>query len=194
MRRIHLIFLPALWSLLTLLAYGCASPKYGRMSVIYATDRDWNGKTSEYFGGGRTGPSFGQCDVGVITSDRPTPTKYEIKRPTLPSASAVGVLRTPQRLNGKETLSAIQQAVAAAPKRQILLFVHGFNISFTDACSDAAQLAYDLNYQGTAMVFDWPSQARLFGYFADEESAQWVARASGAFSSSASGGRARCQH
>ena len=53
----------------------------------------------------------------------------------------------------------------------VLLFIHGYNVSFEDAIFKAAQIAYDANFGGHVLVFSWPSAGALFGYDYDRESA-----------------------
>jgi esterase/lipase superfamily enzyme len=57
----------------------------------------------------------------------------------------------------------------------ILLFVHGYHVTFDDAVFRAAQIAYDANYAGSVVVFSWPSAGALFGYDYDRESALFSA-------------------
>ncbi len=38
-----------------------------------------------------------------------------------------------------------------------LVFVHGFNVKFQEAVFRAAQIAYDLKYQGPVVLFSWPA-------------------------------------
>ena len=42
-------------------------------------------------------------------------------------------------------------------QRMPLVFVHGFNVKYQDAILRAAQLAYDLKYQGPVVLFSWPA-------------------------------------
>ncbi len=44
-------------------------------------------------------------------------------------------------------------------KRSPLLFVHGFNVKHEQAVLRAAQIAYDLKYQGPVILFSWPAGA-----------------------------------
>jgi esterase/lipase superfamily enzyme len=53
-----------------------------------------------------------------------------------------------------------------------LIFVHGFNTTFTDAALRAAQLARDLPFGGLTLFFSWPSFGNTRSYFRDEEMAQ----------------------
>jgi esterase/lipase superfamily enzyme len=55
----------------------------------------------------------------------------------------------------------------------VLLFVHGYNVTFADAVFRAAQIAYDANFEGKVLVFSWPSAGVLLGYDADVASARF---------------------
>ena len=46
--------------------------------------------------------------------------------------------------------------------------MHGYNVSFDEAATRAAQLGYDLKIPGATFFFSWPSAARLDAYAADE--------------------------
>ncbi len=59
---------------------------------------------------------------------------------------------------------------------EALVFVHGFNTSFEDAVFRMAQIVWDLQYPGTAVLFSWPSKGRVLSYEWDRNSAL-VARA-----------------
>ena len=56
-----------------------------------------------------------------------------------------------------------------------LVFIHGYNVSFTDAARRTAQIAVDLPLPGPAAFFAWPSKAHLFGYLADEATIKYAA-------------------
>jgi esterase/lipase superfamily enzyme len=53
-----------------------------------------------------------------------------------------------------------------------LLFVHGYNSSFSDALLRAAQIAAAVDYSGRVFVFSWPSQESQFSYVADMDYAE----------------------
>jgi len=54
-------------------------------------------------------------------------------------------------------------------RKSLLIFVHGYNVSFNDAALRTAQLSHDLNFPGLPMFFSWPSAARTAAYPRDEE-------------------------
>jgi esterase/lipase superfamily enzyme len=55
----------------------------------------------------------------------------------------------------------------------VLLFIHGYNVTFQDAIFKAAQIAYDANFAGSVVVFSWPSAGQLLKYDYDRDSADF---------------------
>jgi tetratricopeptide (TPR) repeat protein len=49
-----------------------------------------------------------------------------------------------------------QIEVAKNYPNQALIFVHGYNMSFDNAARRAAQIAYDINFDGATFLFSWP--------------------------------------
>jgi len=54
-------------------------------------------------------------------------------------------------------------------KREVLLYIHGYNVNHEDAIKRAAQLKYDLDFKGLVMVYSWPSKGTLWDYGHDEK-------------------------
>jgi esterase/lipase superfamily enzyme len=69
--------------------------------------------------------------------------------------------------------AAFRQAVDSAPSKEVLVYVHGFNNSFSAATLRAAQLVYDVKPgESVVAMFSWPSKAELRWYTADEDAVQ----------------------
>lgn len=62
-------------------------------------------------------------------------------------------------LEAKSFESADLIKVLKDSNRTPLVFVHGFNVRFEEAILRAAQISYDLKYQGPIIVFTWPAGA-----------------------------------
>ena len=65
----------------------------------------------------------------------------------------------------------------SAKTQDVLVFIHGYNVSFRDAIRRTAQLKHDLKFPGPAICFSWPSHADPVRYWfdlanADSSSAQ----------------------
>lgn len=58
-------------------------------------------------------------------------------------------------------------------RKDVLIYVHGFNQTFETAALDAARLSDNIKFRGETMLFSWPSKARLSDYIYDRESALW---------------------
>jgi WD40 repeat protein/esterase/lipase superfamily enzyme len=57
---------------------------------------------------------------------------------------------------------------AAPGKRQAVVFIHGYRVSFEDAALHSAQIAADLGVPGVMAFYSWPSQGTYRGYIQDE--------------------------
>lgn len=69
-------------------------------------------------------------------------------------------------------LQRVRDDLARTRSRDILVFVHGYNSSFEDAAVRVAQIAADMGFDGTAILFAWPSQGALSGYIRDQQTAR----------------------
>ncbi|MFN2602199.1 MAG: alpha/beta hydrolase [Gemmatimonadaceae bacterium] len=60
--------------------------------------------------------------------------------------------------------------VFATPRKQALVYIHGFKNSFEDAAYRTAQLGVDLDMgKESLFMFSWPSRNTVSGYASDEE-------------------------
>lgn len=56
-------------------------------------------------------------------------------------------------------------------KDQVVVFLHGYNTSFDDALYRTAQIAHDLEFDGLAAMYSWPSRGTYIDYSYDLNSA-----------------------
>lgn len=59
-------------------------------------------------------------------------------------------------------------------KRNVLVFVHGYNTSFEDAARRTAQIAWDVEFPGVPMFYSWPSRGSVAKYPHDETNVEWA--------------------
>ncbi len=71
--------------------------------------------------------------------------------------------------------SQLQETLVQSPRRELLVFIHGYNVDFPSAVRRTAQLAVDLPFRGAPVCYSWPSQGKLLGYPVDENNAAWTA-------------------
>jgi esterase/lipase superfamily enzyme len=81
-------------------------------------------------------------------------------------------LRT-ERVDESQALKVLGQGLRHAPKKEVLVFVHGFNTRFSEAVFRMAQIAHDSNLIAVPLLFTWPSRGDLFSYTYDRESANF---------------------
>jgi len=68
----------------------------------------------------------------------------------------------------------LRDTVAAAPRAEVFVFVHGYNVTFEGAARRTAQIAYDVQFAGAPIFFSWPSQGGLLKYTVDENNVEWA--------------------
>ena len=59
---------------------------------------------------------------------------------------------------------------AGVPRRQVLVFIHGFNNRFEDAVFRFAQVVHDFDAPVVPVLFTWPSRGSVLAYGYDRES------------------------
>ena len=104
----------------------------------------------------------------------PIPYAVEVTGETLTRASAV--------MDVHEQAAAALQAevsrrVAAAPRKEVVLFVHGYANTFEDAAFTLADLCHFLGREFACMMFSWPAggtRGMLAGYNVDRESGEYA--------------------
>lgn len=85
-------------------------------------------------------------------------------------------MREVQRLSKDQFIALARQRIADSNtfRDQALVFVHGFNTTFDYAVYRAAQLSYDLKFDGGSFVYSWPSRGEVSatGYTWDTTSSE----------------------
>ena len=165
--------------------YGDSGPVAGQIgaetpvAVWYATDRARTGGASDSdsgYGDGRADISHGIADIRIPAAH----VAGRLEEPALASAGAVAdprwhvYLESARPLPRDAFIGDLRAALEESESRGILLYVHGFNTDFGRSMRRAAQLAHDLDYDGVAMAFTWPSAGTMGGYLADLNNADWA--------------------
>jgi esterase/lipase superfamily enzyme len=81
-------------------------------------------------------------------------------------------------LSKAELLALVKERLRASQgfRGQSIVFIHGYNMSFDDALYRTAQISYDLQFDGAAFAYSWPSGGGLASYIYDRDSAQGAER------------------
>lgn len=77
------------------------------------------------------------------------------------------VIHPLQILTRRHFADDVSAHVREAPKRDVLVFVHGYNVGFDDGLKRLAQMTVDLGFEGAPILYSWPSKKGLLGYGAD---------------------------
>lgn len=131
---------------------------------------------SRFYGNARGELAFGTCEVSIPerheTGELEAPSVFRLEFAKDPAKHVVLLSVEPKARD--EFFEQCRRRVGESARREAFVFVHGFNVTFEDAARRTAQLAYDLDFDGPALFFSWPSQGGILRYAADEANAAWT--------------------
>jgi esterase/lipase superfamily enzyme len=153
-------------------------PDLTRHQIFIATTRQASEVTSTFFSSGRA-PEVGLASV-VVTIP-PTHVVAQLERPTRlpPDPRTEFTIVDPVVYSADAAFIAdVRRELAQRPagQRRLLLFVHGYNNTASDAILRMAQFVEDTDFEGVPVLFTWASAASASRYVYDLNSAL-VARA-----------------
>jgi esterase/lipase superfamily enzyme len=151
--------------------------RYTVIPVFYGTDRAVVGRpdTLVSYGSERGNLAYGIAEVSIPDDHRmgaiekPRWWKLQFRADPQKHVMVLGL----EPLSPTEFEARAIGALQGSSKKEILLFVHGFNVGFADAVSRAAQIAYDLHFEGLAALYSWPSEGSVPKYTIDETNVTW---------------------
>lgn len=165
--------------------YGGSGPQAGAADVAkpvevwYATDRarDGTGGTNFGFDDGRDELRFGIAGLSM-------PAGHVVGRLEAPPFKTPAVLAdrrwhvyldSVRPVARDAFVAGLRGALDEARRNEILVFVHGYNTDFGLAMRRIAQIWVDLDFEGVAVAFSWPSAGRPSTYLRDMNNADWAA-------------------
>ncbi|MCU0433268.1 MAG: alpha/beta fold hydrolase [Bacteroidia bacterium] len=154
-----------------------ANTGYVEREVFFGTNRRYYSDTETLqFSPKRNERNLlGRCTVSIpethLTGDTERPSWWQKIIGVKPTPSKHLTILESELLDRDQFLAQLHPAGSTA--NDMLLFVHGYNVEFEEAILRAAQLAWDLNFEGPALAYSWPSQGSIEGYFADEAAAEY---------------------
>lgn len=154
-----------------------ASIDTAKVNMLVVTTRKPSANSGELYTGDRgTAISFNSITVSIPPEKNRRIGEVQWPRHSPPQAEkefsvlSVGRVETRQQLLTWMKRNRDQ-------KRQVLIFVHGFNNTYSDAVFRYAQIVHDAKIDATPILFTWPSRGRVFDYLYDKESANFSRRA-----------------
>lgn len=141
--------------------------------VFFGTNRPTSDGFSEdrmRFGNGTTeAPTFGRAEVFIPGRRRGVDPQREAESNGSDKSSNGGSrLDVVRAVPFDEFLAGVQSQVDRSRQRDVLLFVHGFNVDFDSSLIRTAQLALDMPFNGAVVAYSWPTQGGVFNYDSDE--------------------------
>ena len=145
--------------------------------VFYATNRAASAAPGApiCYGGERGDLAYGMAQVTIPDDhrmgeiERPQIWKLQFREDPDQHVVVLGIEQMPLAAFTARAISTLDRC----SKREVLLFVHGYNVGFAEAVSRTAQIAYDLHFVGLPALFSWPSEASAPKYTVDETNVAW---------------------
>ncbi|CAN2534165.1 hypothetical+protein [Methylocapsa aurea] len=179
--------LPILALCLALAASGCGGRPHGvltpqpRMAgtpsveLLVATTRSPEGAQPGDLFTGERGKGLAFADIAISIPPDGARQIGEVQWPNAlpgdPAHEFVTLRADP--LDQQEAVRRFDARIAKTPKRQALVFVHGFNTLFAEAVFRLAQIVHDSGTNALPVLFTWPSRGKLLDYGYDHESASY---------------------
>lgn len=135
--------------------------------VYYGTDRVMEGDRRYGYKRGET-VTMGMCMVSIPWARKPGQSSISsMWRADDPVRNIV--LQKTVLLDNDRYFSNLRQEIKL--RKEVLVYVHGFNSSFEDAARSMGQIKYDLGFNGLAVFFSWPSKGDISptGYVHDKD-------------------------
>ena len=161
-------------------AVAAADGAYFTLQVYYATDRADKGAKAPLglrYGADRgKGLSFGAVKVSVPREHRAgqleTPSILKLEFSSDPRRHVT--LQSVEPMAWDAWRADVAKRATAHGQPGVLLFIHGYNVTFASAALRTGQLAYDLAFPGVAMFYSWPSRGVTLDYNADQQTVEWA--------------------
>lgn len=160
------------------IAGGVKYTRYLDVPVFYATDRApaSDVHAEPFFTGDRGRLSYGVVRVSVPddhrrrTMAKPKWWKLQFRADPGRFVLVLGV----ESLQRALFTARARETLMQGPQPQAFVFIHGYNVSFADAARRAAQIAYDMEFEGLVMLYSWPSEGAVLRYPVDRCNATWT--------------------
>ncbi len=164
---------------LAMVGFGAAAvenrtPGITSHNIFFATTRARSADDIEFYGGHRSFRlASGRLTVGI-------PPVHKAGQIEVPKSAADHdpqkhfSMTQPLVFDGTKSFrNGLRRELASRPpeNRDVLVFVHGYNTSFSGAVTRVAQFVHDTGFEGVPVLFTWASRAKTSEYVYDINSA-----------------------
>jgi esterase/lipase superfamily enzyme len=152
------------------------APSYtSKVEILVATTRDRGTPTDPDAFTARRAGAVNHASVTVSIPKNHVPGRIEW--PDQLPADPLNHFVTTDRsvLSAPQFLDRVRQRARApgAEAGSLLVYVHGYNTLYEEAVYRFAQIVHDSGYNGTAVLFSWPSRGKAPLYLADRDASTW---------------------
>jgi esterase/lipase superfamily enzyme len=125
----------------------------------------------------RTQSRIGAFKLSLVSIDEftrmpPTPTPYEVIDGKVVENREIVAARDAAAARFQDE---VKRRLALTPRKDVYLYVHGFNNTFEDAAFALAELWHFFGREGLPIVYTWPAgHPGIFGYTYDRESSEFT--------------------
>jgi esterase/lipase superfamily enzyme len=147
------------------------APGTGRVDMLVVTTRAPTEEPGQMFSGER-GQRLSYAEIAISIPPDSTRKVGEVQWPSSDTPDPEKEFATlhAQQIEGQTAATQFTAALRRQPGRRVLVFVHGYNMHFTDAVFDFAQFMHDSRTPAVPILFTWPSRGQLLAYGFDRES------------------------
>jgi esterase/lipase superfamily enzyme len=168
---------PGRWWLRSLTCLGTlATLGLGIATAIVRLNAEKAEENAIAYTGARGTMQVGTCEVRVPRYHEPNGTSrasiFRLEFRTDPRLKVA--LADVEPAEKSEFFAKVRAQVEKSARKEAMVFVHGFNVTFEAAAQRTAQLVYDLKFEGAPIFFSWPSQGGLLKYAVDETNVAWA--------------------
>ena len=141
----------------------------GDWDVFVATNRGWFAAPGDPAAANAVleEVQYGRCAVSIPQQQRGTEVKLASDRKGSGGEESLANVES-TALSTDEFLAGVNDQLERSRQRDLLLFVHGFNVRFDAAVTRAAQLGRDISFNGAIVAYCWPTQGGVLSYDEDE--------------------------
>lgn len=150
------------------------APGTSRADIVVATSRMKDASPGIMFNS-RRADAMAYADVDVSIPPDNVRTVGTIQWPkALPGNPALDfVTRRTSIIDRRTALALVHDEVRRSPRKQVLVFVHGFDNKFEDAVYRFAQIVHDSGTDAVPVLFTWPSKGSVLAYGYDHDSSTY---------------------
>ncbi len=142
-------------------------------TIFLATTRRRSAEPYEFFSGERTNKlGLGNVTVTIPASHKTGQIEQPKKGHSDPEKHFT--IKSPEIYpDADDFVQGLELALAEKPegRREVLIFVHGYNTNFSAAVLRVSQFVHDTGFKGVPLLFSWASRGKTMDYVYDINSA-----------------------